>query len=536
MNVNAELHGTHIRITFPYDNKLVNKMHSVPDSKWNKAHKYWYCPASPWHAELLFRLFPGLIADKYVTHLARCMPYFRVVSKATQPRPSAIVSKLYPYQEVAVEFIEACNGRTLLSDSMGTGKTVQALEWARRKGKMVRTILVVCGATLKDKWSKEIKTWYNSNCQPSIVDSNYIPQSDILIMTYDRMRILGKQLEAMNFDLFILDECQAIKNPKSKRGRVARRIADNCKYVLGLTATPNPNRPMELWHQLNTLRPWEYPSSWTFGSLYAGGIYNASNFKGTSNTAQLKDRLSSIMIRRRKKEVLDQLPDLTRSVMWVDLPDDDRAFYYSLELEIKAALRTLNPAHKGYYANALDKITALRQGVGIAKSKLAVDFINDFIDGEENTKLVVFCYYYNTIYKITSLLDNGTYSMLSAKQTPTERTDIIAKFRDHGGPRVLTMTSVGAEGIDLFGINTTDISNILLVDRLWSGDNEEQVEGRLHRVGQHFPVTAHYLNAVNTVDRHMTHIIEHKRSGNPVDRGEIVRELVRRILNDEEVQ
>ena len=529
----AYLEGSSIFVKFPYSRKLIFQVKTIPESKWVKTKKAWVLPASPWHAEQLYTKFPQIRADKFVRYLAQCMPYFRMLSeRKDHPNPE---SKLYPYQMAAVDYIEAANGHALVADSMGLGKTVVALHYAKRNN--LQRLLVVCPATIKHKWAEEIIKWYNPDARPIIVDDSITPRADVIIMSYDRMRMNRKSLEELKFDLMILDEIQAVKNPKALRSRAAKAVAAQCTNVVGLSATPMMNRPIDLWGELNVIRPWEYTNRWNFGAKYCGGSYEYSGFKGSSNEEELRDRLTSIMIRRKKKDVLKQLPDLTRSTMWVDLTSESQSSYMAIQSEVREALKKMNPKHKGYFAGALDKITALRQAVGMAKADLAADFIHEFLDGtDDDNKIVVSCYFMKTIESISNKLE-VPHLIMTGKDNHNKRAETVRKFRSPGEERILIMSAVGQEGIDLFGLDGSSISDVLMIDRNWVPAAEEQTEGRLHRIGQEYPVTAHYLLGNDTIDVYMTRVVERKRTiGEKVtNQGEVINELVRGILEDDAI-
>lgn len=518
--VTVETVGATFRVRFNYHWRTVIKVKTIPDYRWVKGGKYWVFPASPWHAWRLYQVFPDLIGDNVVRHLALSMTYFRKATQVTtHPNPEG---GLYPFQMAAVEYLNAVNGRALIADSTGLGKTVVALHWAKIRG--IENMLVVCPLSVALKWIDEIRTWFDPHADISLIQDSM--DSDIVVSTYDRMRRNVDYLTERGFDLVIFDESHAIKNYKSLRTKAAKKIAAHSKHILGLTATPMPNGPQDLFNQLNALRPWEYTSYWQYGKRY---------LENNHHSVELRDRLTSIMIRRKKAQVLSQLPGMTRSTMWVKLPPENEHFYFEIERATVQALQAMNPHHKGYYASVLDEITALRVAVGMAKAPLAANFANDFVDGKEG-KLVIACHFRRTIQGIVDNLDHP-YLTLTGQDNQEKRGGIIRQFREDPNIPILIMSSVGSEGIDLFGLDGNDISNILLVDRQWTAASEEQAEGRLHRLGQQFPVTAHYLLARGTIDIHMTHIVEAKRkAGEQVARqGEVVKEIVRRLLEGEEV-
>lgn len=503
--------GNYLCLKFPYNPITVQTVRGLPGAKWQPDDKTWRVSNSPYTCAMLLTLFPNADADEKVHKMAILHSVLKRMSTATEPITEPVYN-LRPYQMAGVEFIEVCNGRAFIADDTGTGKTPTVLVWARLRG--LKRILVVCPSSVQLKWVHEIKRWFDPDSNPVIVQRTLPENADIMIMSYDRLRRSVDYITD-EFDLLILDECIAIKNHRSQRGKAARQIAKNCKHILALSATPIPNRKDELFNQLRTIRPWEYTNFFTFQAL---------------KEETLKERLVDIMICRRKEDVLKQLPPITEIEAWSDLSEESMEHYSRVEMAIREELKLLNPNHKGYFVNALDKITALRVAVGKAKAQLAIEHILSFVDNNDSG-LVVSCFFMTTMSEIQKAIAKIPHEVITGNDNIRSRQDKIDRFRT-GKARVLLMSSVGQEGIDLFGLEEYQISNIVLVDKHWTPAAEDQIKGRLHRIGQKYPVTATYLLAKHTIDLHMTAVTERKRKLEEkiVPQKETVRELVRLII------
>ncbi len=201
------------------------------------------------------------------------------------------------------------------------------------------------------------------------------------------------------------------------------------------------------------------------------------------------------MIRRLKQDVLKDLPELTRTVMPVDIE----------MMEYKSALKDLRMWLKQHWIgqqgkvtvipNALSKLNYLRQIVGKGKTKHAIEFAEDFLTDSDNRKLVIYCHHKEVVQTIVSALDKWGCDTIVGDDNNTKRADTVRRFQEKTLPRVLVISQAGGEGIDLWKADT-----ILFVETEWNMAKMEQAEGRLHRIGQTNPVNSYKLVANNTID------------------------------------
>jgi SNF2 family DNA or RNA helicase len=129
------------------------------------------------------------------------------------------------------------------------------------------------------------------------------------------------------------------------------------------------------------------------------------------------------------------------------------------------------------------------------------------MEGDE--KLVVYCHHRDVVARIQGAVGGAVITGDTSQQG---RADVIKAFQNECLPRIVTITSAGGQGIDLFGIGGIKSRVIMMVERAWTPSEEEQAEARLHRLGQANPVNAYYLLAEGTIDERMNRLIEKKRS------------------------
>jgi SWI/SNF-related matrix-associated actin-dependent regulator 1 of chromatin subfamily A len=494
-----------IELHFSYDKRLIDLTKTVDGYKWHKGPLIWTYPASPWHAHQVTTLdFGWDKIDEGVLALSEKYDRLLKLSKKTRGRR---MGKLYPFQSVAVEFIEETGGRCVLGDEMGLGKTIEFLGWLNKRDDIGK-VLVVAPANVIYKWADEILKWTDREGQVVSSSRDELEVGKMHVMSYGIMSRRTEELKEHGYQLICFDECHYLKGQAKKtiRVRQAIELCEGVPYIIGMSGTPFPNRPAELFNMLHLLNATAYPYFWPFGNKYCGG--QAQMFGGATNRSELAERLSSIMVRRLKTEVLTQLPVLTRSLIPIDLPNMD--VYIQAEDEVLSAIRSMNPKHKGYYVNALDRLNLLRQVVGKGKAQAVLPWCQNFME-TTNSKLVLYCHHTEVVNELKKGLVNYGVSTIVGGTPPKERYKRATKFQSEATPRILCISSAGGEGIDLFGVDGVDASTIIFVEREWTPAVEEQAESRLHRNGQVNGVSALYVLARHTVDEKIDRLINYKR-------------------------
>ena len=414
---------------------------------------------------------------------------------------------LYPYQQTAVEFAQSTGGRCILGDDMGLGKTVEALAYITTLPSP--DVLIVCPASVLYKWQRDAKTWAGVDAELILNSTTPLGTKRFDICSYAIMTRRWQELVG-RYNTIILDEFQAIKNFKAQRTRAAKKETAHAHHILMLSGTPFLNRPIELFNALHILDPKAWPSVREYGNRYCGGLSERGLWQGATNLDELRERLKPYMIRRLKSEVLSELPPLTRTILPVDIPN--KTEYNQVRAQVREAIAALDPNHKGYFVNALDKLNMLRKVVGAGKAEIAVQWVEEMMEQiDENAKIVLYAHHYEVVkYLADALIKYGVVTY-TGKDDAKTRDYKVGMFRSPGGPRIMVITSAGGEGIDLYGERGVDVSRIVLVEREWTPSAEAQVEARLHRIGQTNAVDAYYLVARKTIDEKLAALVEQKR-------------------------
>ena len=432
---------------------------------------------------------------------------------------STSTNELYAFQVEAVTFIEATAGRCILGDEMGLGKTVEALAWLEGRPDISK-VLVVAPANVIYKWKDEVERWASLNVE--LVEKYTTPitlSAGVIICSYNVMTHRYKELREWGPDLIIWDEAHYLKGYRKKVRRVAAALKLKSQYVLALSGTPFLSRPIELFNILDMIQPGKWKIG-SYGTRYCGGFaYWAGPLRGATNRSELKSRLQDVMIRRLKRDVLDDLPPVTRIVLPVDIRTVD----------YKREVRGINAS------NAAVKVNKLWHIIGREKAKVAIEWVNDFFkDHEESKKIILYAHHLDVIDTLKEgLRHHGTFTIDG--RVPAKRRDALIKgFQNGARPRVAVINKAGGEGIDLFGAGNIDSSTILFVERQWTPALEEQAIARLDRIGQSNPVTAYYLLAIGTFDSKMDIHIARKRKvlDDIVGMEEIEMDVKSEILND----
>ena len=264
--------------------------------------------------------------------------------------PESMMDTLLPFQLQAVEFVLRREGRAMIADEMGCGKTIEALAVLLHYRRHLPA-LIMCPPNLIAQWQAEVL----DRC------GDVLSQEDVCVVRNPKDKIYGKisiisytmlenfvsrgALNTSRFGIVIADESHSLKTKDAKRTTLALPLLKRAKVSLCLTGTPAVNRPVELFTQLNAIRPDVFDSYETFTQRYCdpkkARFHSGMDVTGASNEAELKSVLDGlVMIRRLKSEVIRDLPGKSREVRRVQ-PD---AQYLSQLKELKAEMEAVKKA------------------------------------------------------------------------------------------------------------------------------------------------------------------------------------------------
>ena len=411
--------------------------------------------------------------------------------------------ELRPFQWAGVRYVLDAR-RAFLADEQGLGKTVQAL--AAMEADEAFPAIVVCPAAMKLTWERETVKWLPHRSVAVVNGRGAVPPTaDIVILNYEIVAAHRDALARRRPRALIVDESHAVKNPRAKRTQAVRRLAEGVAsdgLKLALTGTPVLNHAEELISQLRVI-----------GRLgdFGSGAKFSRQFQGELSEERLHWHLRRrCFVRRRKHEVLPQLPDKRRVVIPVALANEKE--YRLAEEDVIEWLRT-QPLELSELdakisatlrAERLAQIGALKRLAARGKLPAALAWIDDFLASGE--ALVVFARHVEVHDALVQRFPDALH--LLGRDSAKAREATVAEFQQTDGPQLLiASTPVAGQGITL-----TRASNVCFLELEWTPAMHEQAEDRCHRIGQHDAVTAWYLLAADTIDETITKLLEHKRA------------------------
>ncbi len=432
------------------------------------------------------------------------------------PDDGRAITVLRPYQMEGAMRIREMGGRVLLADSMGLGKTLQALYWCY-KTKKARPIIVVCPASLKWNWEREAA--HHLGMLSMVLEGRRPPKRGfgitppaLIILNYD---ILGSWLDflrALNPQVVILDECHNIKNQESQRSIASRQLCVGVPHVIALSGTPITNRPAELWPTLNILFPARYDSFFAFALRYCKPRrmpWGKWSYTGAKNLDELHANLKNeCMIRRLKKDVLKELPEKTRTVVPVKLEAGRMREYKEATTDFLGWLKRLSPerAKRAAKAEALVKVGYLMRLVARHKVPNIFEWIDNF-EEESDGKLVIFSVN-SPMIRALERRYHGRAVTVDGSVTGKARMQAVDEFHHEKDCRFL----IGHYKSAGEGLNLTCASTVLRVDFPWTPGAMLQAEDRVHRMGQKNASMIYDMVAIDTIEEDICRLLEDKQA------------------------
>jgi len=424
----------------------------------------------------------------------------------------------------------------LTDEFVVTHNTVQAIGVA--VGLNQYPILVICPKSLRYNWKKEVEQFTHRKSIiatkkvmskiPDMVENNMV---DFVIMNYDgvkthflkemkktpmkngrvRKTVYTNGLEKY-FKGVIIDESHELKNSKSDRFKVTKKVVQDMDIRVLLTGTPFVNEVKDIANQLDILgRVDEFGGVYRFCKDYAGitkNNFNSGEAKGRKHKSlkELNIKLRSVcMIRREKWQVLKDLPDKLRRVVRIELTnqkDYDHAYInlQSYLVSIGASEKKISASER---ANMLSQMQVLKKLSAKGKVEHISSEIKELHDNGE--KVILFCWHLETInaYKkhfphlveISGNVEDNKIEINKENFQSNPDCNIIAITYKKGG----------------VGHTLTAAAHVYFAELGWNTKDQDQAEDRAHRIGQTKNVTAHYGIGQSTIDEHIYAIIQRKR-------------------------
>lgn len=419
--------------------------------------------------------------------------------------PADLPVQLRPYQTHGVAWLQMLRNAglgALLADDMGLGKTLQAL--CAIQGRT----LIVAPTSVIYSWAEQIQRFRPKLKFQLYHGTNRSWKSDIpvVITSYGLLRQESERFHGEVWNTIILDEAQMIKNPDSLAAQACHQLRGDWRLVL--TGTPVENELRDLWSLFNFLHPGLLGTRAEFQELYT-----------PERLPELKRRVQSFILRRKKEEVARDLPALTETTLYVELREDERAQYELLRQHTRSEVLAELENNNNVLA-VLELLLRLRQtccdvsllpGFAAAADKpsskleLLRDKIKETI--EAGHAALVFSQWTSLLDRIEPLLTKDGIPFVRLDGSTRDRASVVEQFQNPAGPPVM-LISLKAGGT---GLTLTRADHVFIVDPWWNPAVEDQASARAHRIGQVRPVLVYRLVAKDSVEERIVRLQDRKR-------------------------
>lgn len=516
-----------------YRKPLIDKLKTdilVPGRLYDARTLSWLIPASPQSKKLIERF------SYYVKHFEAVewadgshageeeIPQEYTIA----PLPSLTVShnlKISPYEYQKQGIARGLQLKRFINgDDMGLGKTFQSIATITIADAF--PCLVICPNVVKINWQRE---WSKFTDKKAMVLTDSVRTSfpffwqtgmnQVFIVNYESLkkyfvRRIGKKerwtLRDVEFNdnikmfkSIIIDEAHKVKSASTQQSKFCKGIAQGKEYVIMLTGTPVVNKPKDLIAQASIMdRLTDLGGYKFFTQRYCSGPNEASNLK------ELNARLwEHCFFRREKKEVLNELPEMTRQILTVDI--SNRKEYNDAEQDLIGYLTQYKQADDAKIASALRGEVMVRLGIlrdvtARGKLKEVVEFVNDFLNSGK--KLVIFCNLHAIVDEL--LKKYPTAVCITGRQSISEKQESIDSFVNNPNTKIV-ICSIKAASAGVDGLQKV-CSDVLFIEEPWTAADRDQAESRVHRNGLRNGATMYHMLGRDTVDIKMWRIIEEK--------------------------
>lgn len=494
-----------IHVSFAYDKELLERFKfEIDGRKWDQDERCWTVPAP--QILKMVELFGGvknIRADDAVKKLYREEKKRREHLDEIRVKEDTDLNigtklDLYPYQKVAVEFIDRAGGRAMVADQMGLGKTATAIGYAHYHS--LKT-LIICPKSVVVNWAREIErftgkktTIWATNEKMGRIDAQYH------VINYDIVERRADELRKAGFDLLVCDEATYLKNKTTKRTKAVlgdykqRKLYPGIKtkYVILLTGTPVLNRPIEAFVLLNFLDKDRFSNFYQFTQKYGG-------WKGEEgrNLDDLHHRTKDLVIRRLKKDVLSELPTKQRNELYVELSPTEQKEYQDLLNKLFRKWKVLGKP-------TIAEMPAIQNYLIERKMPRVIEMVDEMLSQDRG--VLIFSCYVDPLKKLAKHYGNQA-AVVHGQLNSVERQKSIDALKS--GKAKVGLFSIGAGAMGIDGLQQS-IDTVIFLDQYWVPSIHEQAEDRLYRIGQTKQVSAFYMICVDTIDEYMSQLLKDK--------------------------
>ncbi|MDE0271247.1 MAG: DEAD/DEAH box helicase [Gammaproteobacteria bacterium] len=466
--------------------------------------------------------------------LAKLLTELRTPARLQAAHPgSALKAHLRPYQQEGVNWLWLLSQLGLgacLADDMGLGKTMQviALLLILKRNRCATPSLLVLPASLLGNWKSELERFAPS-LRSLFLHRSHLPKPeleamanentalkniDLVLTTYGTL-MRQEWLQEREWQLLVLDEAQAIKNPAARQSKAVKSL--NASSRIALTGTPVENRLSDLWSLFDFLNPGLLGSAKRFKSFAKSISERKSN-----QFAPLRNLVSPYILRRLKtdRSIISDLPDKTEVPVYCGLSRVQAAQYQQAVDEMADAIDNLEGMkRRGLVLSYLlrfkqicnhpsqligdDKYDPKKSG----KFQRLAELCEEIASRQE--KPLIFTQFREMTAPLAGFLAQlfGRPGLVLHGGTPVKRRQaLVERFRDEQGPPFLVL-SLKAGGT---GLNLTQASHVVHFDRWWNPAVENQATDRAFRIGQKRNVLVHKFICQGTIEEKIDALIKEK--------------------------
>ena len=397
--------------------------------------------------------------------------------------PDGLLCTLRGYQEWGVKYI-LHQGRVLLGDEMGLGKTVQAIAaMVSLRNTGATHFIVVCPASVLANWCREISK--HSRLRPTKIHGadreaaleSWKRTGGVAVTTYETTAYFALD-DGYAFDMLVVDEAHYIKNPGTQRTANVTRLCGHTERILFMTGTALENRVDEMIALIRILQP------------ELAMKLRAMAFMAAA--PRFREEIAPVYYRRRREDVLTELPELIESQEWCSLGrEEEKAYEEAVLSKNHAAARRVSWNVEDLSLSS--KANRMRELIEEAAS--------------EGRKILVFSFFLDTIDSVKALLGDVCFGPITGSVPPAKRQQIVDEFNDAPAGSVL----VGQIQSGGTGLNIQAASVVILCEPQFKPSVENQAISRAYRMGQAHSVLVYRLLCEKTVDERVTEILALKQ-------------------------
>lgn len=453
---------------------------------------------------------------------------FKTVRDAEVEPPKSLQDVLRPYQVYGfkwVETLEDAGFAGILADEMGLGKTLQMIsvllyDYENKKSGTQAPSLVVCPASLVFNWQEELEKFAPGLSVTPIAGGAAARRealakwdaTQVFVISYDLLKRNIAELSQKHYFYVILDEAQYIKNAAAAVSKAVKALKSEHRFAL--TGTPIENRLSEFWSIFDFLMPGFLYSAHEFDNKLGTPI---TKFQDEAATEKLKKMTAPFLLRRRKEDVLKDLPEKLEEVRYVPISGEQQKLYDAEVLKLKGEILE-GGATAGGRVKVFAELTRIREiccdpsllfenyDGESAKREAVLGLVHQAMDGGH--RMLLFSQFTSMLALLEQDLvrEKIPYFLLTGSTPKEKRIQLVHQFNEGDIPVFLISLKAGGTGLNLTGADV-----VIHYDPWWNLAAQNQATDRTHRIGQTKQVTVYRMIMKGTIEEKILQLQETKK-------------------------